>query len=230
MVLNTRSALYYGLNILLAPSGSGPLDRKRFVDFQKELGDRQLDIGSAVVEGSAFRFTAPPGESLQIAIATPGPQVIQLLLVSPQPRRDIAFFEEQADLVCQAFRAVWREPIHVLGRDCTIRHVYQCEGGHSFRFLWENRLKQSPEDFVEFGRPVLGGGIRVVLPAVDGKESHVEVKIESLMSDPRMLFVETLFVWPAPLSIEDGLKPKKLLQEVEDFATNEVPRFVRRGL
>ena len=65
--------------------------------------------------------------------------------------------------------------------------------------------------------------------ATEGQEPcSIELRIESLLREPRKLMVETAFVWPKPLLLQSGEKfdPGQLLIGLQEYATNEVWTFL----
>jgi hypothetical protein len=230
MIESSRKALHFGINFLLAPQVA--LDPRRFLRFQEALINQQIQFQQSIRNDDSFKFIAPNSEPLEFQVMTAGPQVTQLLIVAPLPNRPLDVFSEQADLIFKAFQSVWNEPRQVIAKDVCIRHLYQSEGAHAFEFLWTQRLKQSTSDLGELGGPVLGGGLRFVMPPTPERQTQIEVKIESFLSDSRMLFVETQWAWlnQPPVAVGQGQQPSELLDEVESFAEGQVVRFIRHGL
>lgn len=230
MLSETRTSLHYGINFVVAPAPM--LEQQRFLRFQQELAIKNVEFQhSEQRKRQGFTLIAAEPQPLEVKILEVGPQVGQLLVLSPNPRVQLNAFIEYAEIICETFRLVWREAVQILTHDVTIRHLYQSEGDHAFKYLWEKRLGQHEKGLSSLGRPVLGGGLRLVMPPPEGETdgTQVEVKIESFLRDSKMLFIETQFVWPRPVSIDVGFKPRVLLEQVERFATNEVVNFVLRG-
>jgi hypothetical protein len=230
MLENTRRPIHIGVNFVLTVPTPLPLDTKRQLGFQSRLARDGIEIAQSNRQEREINFISPPSEPLQIRVVLNTPQVAQLLIVSPNPAGDLEMFVRRAEAVCSSFREVWPEPRLSLSRDATIRHLYQSEGEHAFKFIWERRLCQKNADFATIGRPVLGGGLRLVLPATSGLQSQIEVRVESFLMDSRMLFVETQQTWPFPLPVDEALQPKQLLEETQAFATTNVVRFIKCGL
>jgi len=227
MNLESKQTIHLGVNFIVAPIVT--ISVSMYLKLLEKLSTRQIEFSKTQRTDKEITLTSEGPEHLMVQIKVIGPQVSQFLILSPKPT-SIDIFVRNADLICTSFVEVWPGIQQVISRDCTIRHLYQTDDAHAFKFLWENRLKQSGDDFNEFNRPVLGGGLRLVMPPNDQNRTQIQLKIESYLRDSRMLFVETQFAWPYPLSIREGLKPKDLVDEIDDFATEVVPRFIFKGI
>lgn len=168
------------------------------------------------------------GPPLHVTVGLVGPGIGQLLIAAPQPNRALVSFIEDAEMVVQAYRRVWPGPIQLVRRDCTLRYLYAVREGHAMQFLWERRLHQTESALSALGRPVLGGGLRLVMPARPNvaDDASVEVKIESFLPDSRQLFLETQFVWEslAPPGTEPD--PRPLIEAVDAFNDGALTAFV----
>lgn len=175
--------------------------------------------------GLVLMRQAPP---LHVTVGLVGPGIGQLLIAAPQPNRPLISFIEDAEMVVLAYRRVWPGPIQIVRRDCTLRYLYAVREGHAMQFLWERRLHQTEGALSALGRPVLGGGLRLVMPARPDvrDDAGVEAKIESFLSDSRQLFLETQFVWEtlAPPGAEPD--PRPLIEAVDGFIDGPLTQFV----
>lgn len=82
-----------------------------------------------------------------------------------------------------------------------------------------------------FDRPVLGGGLRFVFPPRPNVENDplFEVKIESLLRDPRQMYVETQAVWEQPQPPNSEPDPRAALEAVLGYAGGPVLDFITRA-
>jgi hypothetical protein len=222
---DTKRNFHLGVNYLLTPAVA--VSTVQQLKFQQLLADP--------VKGIVFDTTQKLGDAvgflrqaphLEVKVGPVGPQVSQLLITAPDPKRLIEDFEDECDFVVEAYNEVWGAPTQILRRDCTIRHLYAVQEEHAFQFLWEKRLHQASDALGVFGRPIIGGGIRLVLPPETPDQPLFEVKIESLLADASQLFVETSAVWNQPVSGEQ-LDPRALLEPAEQFMNNEVRSFIQ---
>jgi hypothetical protein len=118
----------------------------------------------------------------------------------------------------------------IIQSSALIHHLYSVDD-HAFKYLWEVRLGQSPEDSRALGRrPVAGGGLRLLLPphkqADDEEPRSIEIRAESFLAEPRKLLIETIS-WPKPRSVQapESFAPGPYLRQVEDFTADEVWSF-----
>ena len=171
-----------------------------------------------------FIRQAPP---VHVTVGLVGPGIGQLLIAAPQPNRPLISFIEDAEMVVQAYRRVWPGPIQVVRRDCTLRYLYAVREGHAMQYLWERRLHQTEEGLSALGRPVLGGGLRLVMPARAQvpDDAGVEVKIESFLSDARQLFLEAQFTWETPALPGTEPDPRPLIEAVDAFIDGPLTEF-----
>ncbi|WP_146663252.1 hypothetical protein [Anaerohalosphaera lusitana] len=226
----TKRTVYFGIKYFVSASWS--LDRAHLLKFQQHLLERGLDFSQTNIQGNSFVLSRTQPSPLQIRLEANGPQVSSINVFAQKPTYDLSLFIRDADVVFSAYRETWRaEQYQVIRKDAKIQHLYSCTE-HAFKYIWERRLGQSPGDFSSLGgRPVAGGGLRLILPPhkKEGEETHsAEIRIESFLRDTRSLFVETGFVWPTPQTIkkDDSFDVDKQMNFVEHYATNEVWQFL----
>ncbi len=233
---DTKQAIHYGVDFIFAPPPN--LNTGVALAFQQRLAEPEIGVTFDQMQVQKAPTGQPMGyvfvrqsPALQVTIAQPGPPVGQLLIVASNPSKLEQDFITDAEAVVRAFRETWPGPLQVLRRDCTIRNLYAVNAPHAFQYLWAQRLHQSEDAIQEFGRPILGGGLRFVMPPRPDvpNDPTLEVKIESLLRDPRQLFVETQAVWEAPLPADEEPNPRQLLETVVEYADGPVVKFITRG-
>lgn len=228
MLPETGRIIHLGVNFLLAPVAV-PIDTSHELDFRRYLAENQIDFERTERVDQFVKLFSKRTESLEARVGQAGPQVGQLLILAPESTQPLESFIQQAEAVCGAFQSTWITPqqqMQIIGRDACMRYLYQSADNHAFRFLWERRLRQEAVDMQILGRPVLGGGLRLVMPPSEGQVSQVEVKIESFLRDSSMLFVELQFAWPQPIAPQEGFRPRELLTEVRDYCTTRLVPFI----
>ena len=161
-------------------------------------------------------------------IAGGPPSYGQLLILSPQGGNNPELFCQQIDAILAAFEATWPEPKRqVLTCDVTMRDLFESTADHAFKELWETRLGQTPEKLAVFERPVLGGGVRFVMPPSTPKDSYtIELKIESFLQDSRKLFVEIHLIWAQMESPGEPLSGSHRLQCANDYIQRKIIPFI----
>ena len=229
MRVDTQQSLHFGINHVIAPL---PLiNNKKQREFQGRLAEEGIEFEQSGCKGNDMRLTNGPPRSLYVRVAQAGPQVGQLLVVATHPNRPMELFIEEAGIVCAAFREVWPGRCQIVARDCTIRNLYVAQAEHAFKYLWEQRLGQTAHQRSHFGRTVLGGGLRFVMPPDEnaGKPANIEVKIESDLNDSTRIYVDVLFAWPQPMGPGAEMDPAPLLTEAKEYADGEVVDFILGG-
>ena len=224
---DTKQGFHFGTNFLFAPAPTS--DPASLLNFQQRLAEASatlvFDQAQRTPTGVALARQALP---LQITVGLVGPGLGQLLIAAPQPNRPLVSFIEEAEMIVQAYRRVWPAPVQIVRRDCTLRYLYAVREGHAMQFLWERRLHQTEAGLRPLGRPVLGGGLRLVMPPPPdaAHDPGIEVKIESLLADARQLFLETQFVWELAPATGGDLDPRPLIEAVDAYNDGPLTDFV----
>jgi hypothetical protein len=192
---------------------------ERGITFQQT---QQQPNALALVRGN------PP---LTVNLSLPGaPQgatgIAQLAIISSPPQVSADEFSDSAEDVLSAYQEVWASPAQLIMRDCVVRYLYEMPSGHAFQYLWEERLHQSADTLAAFERPILGGGLRFVMPPRDlQEEPALDVKIESYFQNPKQLFVEVSARWGPGQGA--GLDPTGMLSATNDFVNGPVMNFLQ---
>ena len=224
---DTKQGFSFGANFLFAPATT--FEASGLLQFQQSLAEASsflvFDQTQRTPTGMTLVRQATP---LQVTVGLVGPGIGQLLIGAPQPNRPLISFVEDAEMVVNAYRRVWPGPIQVVRRDCTLRYLYAVREGHAMQFLWERRLRQTEGALSALGRPVLGGGLRLVMPPRPSvpDDAGVEVKIESFLSDSRQLFLESQFVWETPAAPGTEPDPRPMIETVDAFIDGPLTEFV----
>lgn len=228
---NSKTTSFFSLQYLLA--GPWGLDRLKAVEFEKAMLDNGLEFSQTNLYENSFVLTRSQASQLQVKLEFPGPQVMAIQIVAQDPQYDLEMFCRDAEAATAAFQGTWPAPQYqVLNATGKIHHLYSSDT-HAFKYLWEQRLRQQPEDFLILGkRPVAGGGLRLMMPphSIDGGPPvSVELRVESFLRETNTLFVETVFTWPQPRAIgaDQGFGAETFMTEIENFAANELWDFIR---
>lgn len=220
---DTQRSYHFGVNFVVAPAATP--DYAHCLAFQQSLASRiAFDQSQRTDSAFVLNRANPP---LQVSVIVQGP-VSQLLIVAPNPNRVLEDFIEDAEFIIATYRETWPGEINVVRRDGTVRYLYAVKAQHAMQFLWEQRLGHSGDEMKVFARPVLGGGIRLVFPSrqdIDG-DATMELKVESLLQDPRQLFVEVQGVWESRSSSEPDLDVRGMLGTLAQFASGPVREFI----
>ncbi len=227
----SRHPIYMGLNFIISPPPI--INPQTYLEFQKSLISCAIEFTNAVrrEHQQEHRIEVVRGAPtpLQILVGASASQPFGQLLIAaaPEPGRPLEYFIQETEHVVEAFETTWpASNRQIIKRDVTLRDLYETTSEHAFKELWEERLGQTSNLLAVFGRPVLGGGLRFVMPPQPGKSAQVEVKIESYLRDTGKLFVETQFAWLGPVPPGDPFDPRGRLLEVNDYIENQVLAFM----
>jgi hypothetical protein len=224
---DTKQGFHFGANYLFAPAAA--YEPGALLQFQQALAEASnalvFDQTQRTPMGIMLVRQSPP---LHVTVGLVGPGIGQLVIAAPQPNRPLVSFIEDAEMVVHSYRRVWPGPIQIVRRDCTLRYLYAVREGHAMQFLWERRLHQTEDALSALGRPVLGGGLRLVMPPRQHvpDDAGVEVKVESFLSDSRQLFLESQFVWETPGAPGAEPDPRPLIEAVDAFIDGPLTQFV----
>lgn len=229
---DSRESIFFGVSYVIAAEWSA--DAIKRLEFQKLLAENQLDFSQTRFGDGGFSLIRADPGSFIVNITSPAPKVTSLS-ISSERGAGLEIFCREAEAVCRAYRSVWTgEQVQILKCTATVRQLYSCTE-HAFKYLWEERLGQKPEDFKHLGaRPVLGGGLRLIMPPIKGDQEplQIEVKVESFFRESGKMFIETVFVWPMPRLLNAGeqFDPKVRLAGVEQYSITKVCDFITLGV
>lgn len=231
MKSESRHPIHMGINFVISPPPI--INAQSYLQFQKSL------VSCSVEFTSAARRELPQEHRIEVIRDTPTPLRVAvvasasqpvgqlLILATPEPGRTLEYFIQETELVVEAFESTWPAPNRqIIKQDVALRDLYETTRDHAFQELWEERLGQSSDSLAAFGRLVLGGGLRFVMPPQQDNPAQVEVKIESYLRDTGKLFVETQFAWHEPMPPGAPLDPRERLLEVNNYVENQVLAFM----
>lgn len=232
MLSDSGQPYHFGVNYIFAPGEAAT--QMKVLQFQQHLAQVEIGIAFDLIQrltDQQFTFTRsnPP---LQIGLVTPDPRgapaLSQILITAPNPARDVEDFTHEAEDVIRVYRQVWPSAQQIVSRDCSIRMLYAVHGSHAFQYLWEERFSRSGAELRLLERPILGGGVRFVLPPTPDTpgEALIELKLESLLSDSSQLFVDTHFTWQTPGPVDALVSPRVMLETAKSYIDGPVRRFL----
>lgn len=228
MNIETRQTIYMGINFIFTPMPG--LDRKTLNAFQNALDNAGVEFKNAEQTNERqITVTRETPTPLNISISAIPPALGQLIVISPRQGSTMEMFIKEIEAVINAYGLTWPVPGQVIHTDATFRDLFESTGLHAFQELWEDRLKQPKQALNPLGRPVLGGGLRLVMPPQpnDPTPTQIEVKIESYLQDSRKFFIETTLAWPQSLPPGVNLNPQLKLKQLDEYIEKSVLVFAR---
>ncbi|EJO69685.1 MULTISPECIES: hypothetical protein [Leptospira] len=224
-----RNIIHVGLSDLFLPITVR--SKSEIFQFQSNLEELGIEITGTNYASNQNVLTRQLSQSvLTIQILNAGPNITQLLVVSENPEVSLESIEEDFERVLEAFDKVWSiQGKNVVKSDLTVRLLTDSSTEHAFGEIWEKRLRQSRDGLQQLGRPILGGGLRFVLPPLNNQdpEDHgIEIKIESFFPDPRKVFMETIFLWSAPRIVPERWSVSDRIQKVIQYMEQHLIPFL----
>lgn len=217
--------LHVGINYMVFPTPE--INKPKLIDFQNALVNAGINFNKSEDLEREIQVIGKTPPLVIRVIANDDAPVGQLLILASHPNRTPDDVAREAEAIVDAFGTTWKSPKQILSCDCAIRYLYETSEDHAFKELWRIRLQQ-PEDSLDLlGRPVLGGGIRFVMPPIQDEEDpvQIEVKIESYLQDTKKIFVEAHFKWqPKPSGLSFSATSR--IKTVDKYIENEVRRFI----
>lgn len=227
MIADSRQTIHKIINFLFTPFTG--IERKTAIQFQSALLDRGLDFSAIQSAENQLMVVREKPARLEIQVAMPGPSMGQLLIAGPHGAHHGEMFEREAEAVVDAFNDIWYDAKRQLvGCEVLVRDLFESSHEHAFQELWTHRLQQREDSLGILGRPVLGGGLRLVMPPLPGEAMpcQIEVKIESFLQDTKKIYVETQFTWPAPAGVGAPMNPPERFKAIEAYIENNVITFI----
>lgn len=224
--------IHTGINYVVAPAIT--IDRNTVFKFQNLLEQSNVQINSANYGETNFSLTRQSNFPLEIKMFNNNPQSGQIVLLMPHPEYSIELIEEESDRIFESINNVWTlKGKQLISSDATLRILFDSHFPNSFVEIWEKRLKQDPNELKIFDKPVLGGGVRLVIPpTVPGPdEPTIEIKIESFLNDTKKLFVETQFIWQRASIIDgSGINGSERISKVYHFVEDKILKYLEMNL
>ena len=226
----SRTSVHFSINYVIA--APWPVDRTKSVEFQKALLDNGLDFARTSIAVNNFLLVRQEPSNLQVKLDSPAPQLSGIQIIAQNPSCDLEMFIQEVGAVTAAYQQTFpAEQYQLIRCAAKIQHLYSCQI-HAFQYLWEDRLNQSPADFTCLGqRPVAGGGLRLVMPPYaepNQQPRSAEIRIESFLREQKKILIETTFVWPKPMIMENGASfdHSGRLNTLNEYAANQVWQFL----
>lgn len=237
MIEHSRQTIQFTVGFLIGPALE--LDEERIAAFRARLEEEDIRFEHAEHADSTLVLARNAPSSLQVQIASgqvgggPEPVPVTQIVIATAIAQDVAVaavgdFADAAHEVTDVARDVWPEMEYVLGWNTGVRSLFASSTEHSFQYLWEQRLGRDTQELSVFGRPILGGGLRLMFPPgqAEGEHYQAEVRVESFLEDVRRLYVEVNLAHGNPEPI-NALNPTTLIQATEAFMDERVLPFLR---
>ena len=235
---DTRHTIHLGVNFVFSPKPD--ISGRKHLDFQARLAEEQIEFDQAVRNAGHVVFVKSGPRILQVRVGgtdQPEAPLGQLLVIakanlasgSVDAGVSIEDFKLASATVCETFHELWPGAFQIASQDAAVHMLYDSGHEHAFSYLWEEWLGQDPEKLAKLGRQVLGGGLRFVMPPVQGADDRVmlEVKIESFLREPRKLYIEAQMAQPMLPGAQELMEPNELVDAIIECVDERVIPFIQ---
>ena len=234
----SRHTIHLGVNFVFAPKPD--LAAGKHLEFQARLAQEQIEFDQAVRREGHALFVRSGPLVLQVRVGgtdQPAAPLGQLLIIakadldsgSVDAGVSVEDFKATASTVCETFHELWPGALQIASQDTAVHLLFDSGRDHAFGYLWEDWLGQDASKLAVLGQKVLGGGLRFVMPPVQGDEhpTTLEVKVESFLREPRKLYIEATLQQPAPPGGRTLMEPGQLVDTIIDCVDERVIPFVQ---
>lgn len=224
---DSRQIVYLGIHWIFAPPPV--INSQIFLKFQQTLISRSVEITNTSYKDNIITIIREQPVHLRILVIQPPKQPTgEFLIFAEGPSLHFESFVQDTEYIVTAFDECWQlGRRQIIAGDVTIRELHETEAQHAFQEIWETRLKQPSDSLSTLGGPVLGGGLRFVIPPMGNLPAQKEIKIESFLRNAHKIFIETQFLWQQSTTQGTPFTPREKLTEVDNYAKNEVYRFIK---
>ena len=230
MIPDSRQTIYAAINYVIAPAPR--VDPQANLKFQQSLTERGIEYDNVTLQGQQLLVRRGQMSSLAMRVVGAAQGTVgQLQVVGPGPTVDVELFLREVEAVGEAFGMTWGQNGQVLTLDVTVRDLVECSGASAFDEIWGQLLGRTPTELAPFGRPVHGGGVRLVMPPdlSSADPTEAQVRIESFLRQREKIWIETIFKWMRPRALAEGLKPRNPIATVNDFVESAVLTYLTQG-
>lgn len=212
------------VGIRFAPQAS--FDKAHRQQFQMKASEG-FDWQRHEYAGNVWRLSSPQPENDRRSELKLTVQPDAMAFEDQFPSGPIDLFQDNLKLAMGVIEDVFSPQLMLGGSGCLIRLTAQAATGDSRRFLGKHCMRMD-EQLKPLGRPVFGVGIKLLMPAVQGEGQpnwQATMRVESLMEDPKQLFIEVDARWANPVQWSADEAANRL-RIAYDFSTKQVVSFL----
>lgn len=228
MLKNSERVIHLGLNYIIAPKK--PMTVDDTLEFQKELSMVGLNAENTTKKEGGIGIKALyEGTVVVVETFMNSPNTGQLLILMPE-NPNSTLFPQIAEAVGDIYLKIFKDPKPQVfpARDGCIRKLYACseEYPHAFKYIWEKMLGKKELDLSALGKPIAGGGLRLVMPPSNEEPIETQVRVEAFLQDTKQIWIEGTMKWLQPEKIGASFQAGKLYKHLNDFIDNNVVNLV----
>lgn len=227
MKMQSRDIIYVGIQLSVVPPPDIAPDKT--VLIQQAFLTEGLTYQHVHHASSRIAVIRDEPSPFQLVVGHMDSPLGQVSIEAPLQRTGLALFVKEAEAALRAFGHVWRpELLQFVQVDATLRELYETTREHAFQEVWETVLGQPASRLQQFGQPIRGGGLRLVMDPIPRQDEprQIEVRIESFLNDTRKLFIETRMSWLPPLSAREDNRVRERLESLDAYVQTHVTKFL----
>ena len=137
------------------------------------------------------------------------------------------FLERANDLISNAIKYL-KIPLFIQQNSVIRCNASPFHTDDSRRFILESVCSLKEERLKSFGRLVHGVGLRFFFPPMQDKLYQFDIKIESLLKDPRVLYLECMGSFFQPIQVSTLDMIKENMHTTKDFIYNNISDFLEQ--
>ncbi|MGH7354486.1 MAG: hypothetical protein ACRELS_07935 [Candidatus Rokuibacteriota bacterium] len=150
----------------------------------------------------------------------------QVEIVHDFPTTDLnGFWRSASDVLTESVKLL-KIPAFLVQQYLVRKTAHPLADADARAFLTQRVCKLDDRQLAPLGRPIHGVGLRLFFPATPDAPFEYDIKIESLLRDPKQLFLENTAKFLVPVQGPDLTGIQKNLESAEDFLTQTVVGFL----
>jgi hypothetical protein len=217
-----------GIHVGIRFAPQAQLDKQHRQQFQTKANEG-FDWQRHEYSPTGWRLSSPQPENDRRSELKLTIQPDAMAFEDQFPAGPIDVFQDNLSLAMRVIEDVFKPQLMLGGTGCLIRLTAQAATGDSRLFLGRHCMRMD-DRLKPLGRPVFGVGIKMLLPAVQGEGQpnwQATVRVESLMEDPKQLFIEVDARWGNPTQWSADEMTSRL-RTVYEFSTTQVVSFLEQ--
>lgn len=212
----------YILSLLYPPRNHNPQNIDAFfAEMVRQYRFSQVNFNPQHNGGVLANPTGDVRDITKLQVSGDGIQIYK----EPIQEGSLDRFWEYAEAALRV--AIEQFRIEVLIQQNVLRVLANPAGEGDARFFLGRGVCQfSNERLRPFGRPVHAIGLRWYFPPRSSEDAEFDVKIETLLRDPTLLFIENVGKFPLPIAPNNLGQISQNLQRTRNFIINEITQFL----
>lgn len=235
MDISNKVVSHVSIDLVIAPFTS--FDREASLLFQMHLEKKGIAISQANYDDSRLIVQRLDTNPITIEIGlikaldnNPNHNAGIFSIKTTNPGRTLDLIIHEFEEIFNVFLEFWNSKENRVLLNSRVINQYLCtlETEHSFREIWKTWLKQDEKKLQDFGMPILGGGMRFVMPQT-ASDPLKEFKFETYFQETNKLFIEVIFSRTIPQNITGQINLGDMINKIDNYVAKEVTNFLKEN-